>query len=83
MAGDVTHDRDERRISADKTGKGAPLFQGDRVQLLRVLVNLIVNAIEAMSPHAAGTRDLLICTVKTTSGSVLVAVRDCGPGCGP
>jgi signal transduction histidine kinase len=40
-------------------------------------------AIEAMSPHAAGARDLLIRTVKTRSGSVLVAVCDSGPGVDP
>ena len=41
-----------------KLAKDLPLVQGDRVQLLQVMVNLIVNAIEAMSPHAAGARDL-------------------------
>jgi hypothetical protein len=38
------------------------------------LDNSIINAIEAMSPHAARASDLLIRTVKTKSGSVLVAV---------
>jgi C4-dicarboxylate-specific signal transduction histidine kinase len=32
--------------------KDLPLVQGDRVQLLQVMVNLIINAIEAMSPKA-------------------------------
>jgi signal transduction histidine kinase len=36
-----------------------------------------------MSPHAAGARDLLIRTVKTKLGSVLVAVCDSGPGVDP
>jgi hypothetical protein len=66
-----------------KLAKDLPLVQGDRVQLLQVMVNLIINAIEAMSPHAAGARDLLIRTVKTKSGSVLVAVCDSGPGVDP
>ncbi len=66
-----------------KLAKDLPLVQGDRVQLPQVMVNLIVNAIEAMSPHAAGARDLLIRTVKTKSGSVLVAVCDSGPGVDP
>jgi signal transduction histidine kinase len=47
------------------------------------MVNLIINAIEAMSAHAAAARDLLIHTVKTKSGSVLVAVCDSGPGVDP
>ena len=63
--------------------KDLPLVQGDRVQLLQVMDSLLINAIEAMSPHAAGARDLLIRTVKTKSGSVLVAVCDSGPGVDP
>jgi signal transduction histidine kinase len=47
------------------------------------MVNLIINAVEEMSPHAAGARDLVIRTVKTKSGSVLVAVCDSGPGVDP
>ena len=47
------------------------------------MLNLIINAIEAMSPHAAGGRDLLIRTAKTKSDGVLVAVRDSGPGVDP
>jgi signal transduction histidine kinase len=47
------------------------------------MLNLIINAVEAMSPHAAGARDLLIRTAKTKSGGALVAVRDSGPGVDP
>jgi C4-dicarboxylate-specific signal transduction histidine kinase len=82
---DVTHDELVMNgVSVQmKLAKDLPLVQGDRVQLLQVLVNLIINAIEAMNPHAAGARDLLIRTVKTKSGSVLVAVCDSGPGVDP
>jgi C4-dicarboxylate-specific signal transduction histidine kinase len=82
---DVTHDELAMNgVSVQmKLAKDLPLVQGDRVQLLQVMVNLIINAIEAMSQHAAGARDLLIRTVKTKSGSVLVAVRDSGPGVDP
>ena len=79
---DVTHDELVMNgVSVQmKLAKDLPLVQGDRVQLLQVMVNLIINAIEAMSPHAAGARDLLIRTAKTKAGDVLVAVRDSGPG---
>jgi C4-dicarboxylate-specific signal transduction histidine kinase len=66
-----------------KLAEHLPLIQGDQVQLRQVMLNLIINAVEAMSPHAAGARDLLIRTAKTKSGGALVAVRDSGPGVDP
>jgi C4-dicarboxylate-specific signal transduction histidine kinase len=66
-----------------KLAEHLPLVQGDLVQLQQVMLNLIINAVEAMSPHAAGARDLLIHTAKTRSGGVLVAVHDSDPGMDP
>ena len=66
-----------------KLAEHLPPIQGDQVQLQQVMLNLIINAIEAMSPRAAGARDLLIRTAKTKSGGVLVAVSDSGPGVDP
>ena len=62
---------------------GLPLIQGDRIQLQQVILNLIINAIEAMSGVSDGARELLIGTKKHASGGVLVAVRDSGPGPSP
>jgi PAS domain S-box-containing protein len=59
---------------------GLPAVEGDRVQLQQVILNLIVNAVEAMSGIREGARDLLIRTGKADSGGVLVAVIDSGPG---
>ena len=59
--------------------KGLPLIQGDRVQLQQVILNLIINAVEAMSQMSEGPRELLISTESERDG-VLVAVRDSGPG---
>jgi PAS domain S-box-containing protein len=57
-----------------------PLINGDRVQLQQVVLNLIMNSIEAMNGVSEGARDLQISTGKAESGGVLVAVRDSGPG---
>jgi PAS domain S-box-containing protein len=62
---------------------GLPLIHGDRVQLQQVLLNLIVNAVEAMSDVSKGTRELLITSGEVEAGYVLVAVRDSGPGLDP
>jgi C4-dicarboxylate-specific signal transduction histidine kinase len=63
--------------------EGLPRIPGDRVQLQQVLLNLILNAVEAMSGVSEGSRGLLIDTGKDASGRVLVAVQDSGPGLNP
>jgi C4-dicarboxylate-specific signal transduction histidine kinase len=60
-----------------------PLIEGDRVELQQVILNLIMNAIEAMSGTSDGSRELIISTGKAESGGALVAVRDSGPGLAP
>jgi PAS domain S-box-containing protein len=61
---------------------GLPRIAGDRVQLQQVILNLIINAIEAMSCVGDGSRELHISTRKAEPGRVLVGVRDSGPGLG-
>ena len=62
---------------------GLPLTQGDRVQLQQVMLNLIMNAIEAMSAVSHGSRELLIGTSTDASGAVRITVQDSGPGLNP
>ena len=66
-----------------RLSEGLPRILGDRVQLQQVILNLIMNAIEAMSEVREGTRELLISTSEVESSSVLVAVSDTGPGLPP
>jgi C4-dicarboxylate-specific signal transduction histidine kinase len=61
---------------------GLPCVQGDRVQLQQVLLNLIINAIEAMRDVGEEERELLISTRNEPDG-VSVEVRDSGPGFAP
>jgi PAS domain S-box-containing protein len=74
----------KNRVSVKaELAEGLPFIRGDRVQLQQVMLNLIINAVEAMSDISGGARELLISTAKAESGDVLVVVRDSGPGLAP
>ncbi len=63
--------------------EGLPTIQADRVQLQQVILNLIFNAVEAMSRPGEGARELMISTGRNASNGVLVSLRDSGPGLDP
>jgi PAS domain S-box-containing protein len=65
-----------------RLSEGLLPIHGDRVQLQQVILNLLLNAAEAMGSSAAGAQELLISTEQDRAG-VLVAVRDSGPGLDP
>jgi signal transduction histidine kinase len=60
-----------------------PRIEGDRVQLQQVMLNLILNAIQAMSELRDGIRELHISTEHVQSEGVCADVRDSGPGLSP
>ena len=53
------------------------------MQVQQVVLNLILNAIEAMGSVEVGTREALISTEQRQTGDVLLAVHDSGPGIDP
>src|SRR5258706_6227640 len=70
----------DNRVSVQtRLAEGALAIQGDRVQLQQVLLNLILNPVEAMGSVEVGARELLVSTEQDRT-DVLVAVRDSGPG---
>ena len=60
-----------------------PLVPADRVQLQQVIMNLLINAVEAMSSVGDGSRELTIASGKDDANAVFVEVQDTGPGIDP
>jgi PAS domain S-box-containing protein len=60
-----------------------PRIEGDRVQLQQVILNLILNAVEAMGDNNEAARELWISSKMDGENRVLVAVRDTGSGLDP
>ena len=60
-----------------------PFVHGNRVELEQVILNLIINAVEAMREMNEGVRELRIATTTTEAGDVLISVCDTGPGLAP
>jgi C4-dicarboxylate-specific signal transduction histidine kinase len=89
---DVIHDV-TRLVQREVLSQGAslrlelapalPPVLGDRVQLQQVIINLVINGIQAMESVTGGSRDLCIRSRPYEADRVLVAVEDCGAGIVP
>ena len=64
-------------------GRDLPLLQVDRMQLQQVILNLVINAAEAMSGVADRERTLRIRSEKRLPADVLLTIEDSGPGIAP
>ena len=71
--------RNEVRLQT-RIADGLPLVPGDRVQLQQVIINLVVNAVEAMSEVGDRPRELTIVAGNGDSNELFVEVQDTGPG---
>jgi PAS domain S-box-containing protein len=66
-----------------RLSENVPVVLADRIQLQQVILNLIINAIEAMSGAGDGPRELLVRSGTDESQVVLISVQDSGPGFDP
>jgi PAS domain S-box-containing protein len=62
---------------------GLPAVHGDRVQLQQVIINLVVNGVQAMANTTHTPRELLIRSKRDGTDQVIVAVQDLGSGIDP
>jgi signal transduction histidine kinase len=67
-------------LSQTRLATDLPPVLGDRVQLQQVVLNLVMNGIEAMTAVSDRPRQLLISSDRSEPGKVLVVVKDCGIG---
>jgi PAS domain S-box-containing protein len=75
---------DKNRVSVrTRLAPELNIVWGDRVQLQQVVMNLVLNAVEAMGAVEGRERMLLITTEQKGDGGVFVAVHDSGPGIDP
>lgn len=72
-----------RVVLHTQLGRDLPPVLGDRIELQQLLLNLFINAAEAMSAVAERPRELVVATADLDPAQVIVSVRDTGPGLDP
>ena len=75
--------RRNRAVLRTELADDIPPVMGDRVQLQQVVLNLIINGVEAMGAVTGRPRELLVRTERDESDGVSVSVRDSGVGFDP
>jgi len=80
----VRHDSSEKsiRISLDPADEQLATV-GERIQLQQVVVNLLINAAQALEGVAPAAREIQVTTSREEPGSVAFSIRDTGPGIPP
>ena len=77
----ATNEARRNRVSLKQDLPGdLPLVLGDRVQLQQVILNLIINGMEAIAKSKPGPRELSVSSSNDATNTVAVAVRDTGEG---
>jgi len=80
----VRHELIARRVTVEtELASSLPPVLGDSVQLQQVLLNLVMNAMDAMASTPDALRQIKIWTRATTAGTVEVCLKDRGPGITP
>jgi C4-dicarboxylate-specific signal transduction histidine kinase len=83
VIGLVGHEAQRKQVTVySQLDESLPAVEADRVQLQQVLLNLVMNGMEAMQETGANERQLTLQTV-ISNGSVLAAVSDRGMGIEP
>jgi PAS domain S-box-containing protein len=81
VVGLLRHDIERRRVAVHCTrGRGLAAVSGDPVQLQQVLLNLLVNACEAVTATEEGPREIAIETARVEPDGVAISIRDTGIG---
>ncbi len=74
-------DLSSKRVSVrTKLNRNLPQILGDHGQLQQVVLNLVMNAVEAVSDNPGGSRVLNVSSKRSQSEEVIIAVEDSGPG---
>jgi C4-dicarboxylate-specific signal transduction histidine kinase len=77
----VQREMDSHRVSLRiELALALPMILGDRVQMQQVIINLVMNGIEAMQSTTDRPRELVIRSGQDSAHRVLVSVADCGDG---